>query len=92
MFPYVGLATLPLFCNNDWPLKLKETLLKCRNQTGSPSTNSESKSKPLEAVSDKKNVDRGAINWKKRLVSSLVIVHIVVQCLLPYSHGITKVV
>lgn len=102
MFPYVGLATLPLFCDDDWPLILKETVLKFYKEIRSPSKNSESKSAPLQAVTDKENMNKGIttkasgscgpISWKNRLVSSLVILHIVVQCLLPYSHVITKVV
>lgn len=97
MFPYVGLATLPLFCDDNWPLILKETVLKFYKKIRSPSKNSESKSVPLQAVTDKEimnkgNTSCGPITWKNRLVSSLVLIHIVVQCFLPYSHGITKVI
>ena len=153
MFPYVCLATMPLFCNVDWPRKIiawftgssiyvsnYETY---ENNTNNLSTSIESSSniedtkkeknkeildeKETDSVSDrtalnakiekKKSHKEGGENWseseeqkvsawrhkigekkklprvtkKKKFVVSLLLLHVMLQFFLPYSHFITKV-
>ncbi|XP_054262450.1 vitamin K-dependent gamma-carboxylase [Macrosteles quadrilineatus] len=85
MFPYVCLATMPLFCHMDWPRKLlsrfqKETLLE------EPETTNvciyPSKHETKDRVKD--------VRWYHRLTCSILLLHVALQAFLPYSHFLTK--
>ncbi|KAK9870664.1 hypothetical protein WA026_008226 [Henosepilachna vigintioctopunctata] len=78
MFPYVCLATMPLFCQENWPSRLRNFF------TGEELKKSQRK-RSSETVYAK--ID---INWKKRMVLCLLLSHCVIQTVLPFSHSITK--
>lgn len=95
MFPYVCLATMPLFCSVSWPRKLISTFTK-----DAPSKPGRSTSCLYEAEKDKKNILKEDIqpdlpthiNWKHTLVVCLLLSHCGLQVFLPYSHFITQVI
>lgn len=88
MFPYVCLATMPLFCAETWPRRI-QSLFTRSNTDPSPSPNciySNNKMDLHKGQTLEKNV-----KWKHRLVAALLICHCGLQMFLPYSHFITKV-
>ncbi|XP_044750429.1 vitamin K-dependent gamma-carboxylase [Coccinella septempunctata] len=80
LFPYVCLATLPLFCEEDWPEKLRAVI------TGRKAYEEQKKNVCSRDCSD----ERIRINWKRRLAVSLLLTHCALQTFLPFSHSITK--
>lgn len=82
MFPYIGLATLPLFCESDWPKQLykrfRDFLAKRNEETpeGKPAT---VKQRLFEKSSP-----------RHKLVTVAIFFYCGLQCFLPYSHFITK--
>lgn len=89
MFPYVCLATMPLFCEETWPKKLMRIFFKSEpnilpNNTCIYSTEDNKNRKDHEKLPEK-------VTWKHRLVTVLLLTHCGLQAFLPYSHFITKV-
>lgn len=100
MFPYVCLATMPLFCSNNWPKKIinkfQATILKQKTLYCTKSHAS------LSCIYNRREVKprcNGMIllglptktTWKHKVTVSLLITHCGLQLFLPYSHFITKV-
>ncbi|KAG5894578.1 hypothetical protein JTB14_021558 [Gonioctena quinquepunctata] len=87
MFPYVCLATMPLFCKESWPRKI-QSLFTRENLEASPSPSC------IYPKGQMKNGDNTElhreVNWKHKLVVTLLICHCGLQAFLPYSHFITK--
>lgn len=93
MFPYVCLASLPIFSHADWPRKFFK-LLKTSDQitlhqndncmyhsiSGKKGKYSKKKSEPSPSN----------LTWKHNVVVSLLLCHVGLQVFLPYSHFITK--
>ncbi|XP_018566321.1 vitamin K-dependent gamma-carboxylase [Anoplophora glabripennis] len=87
MFPYVCLATMPLFCVETWPRRI-QSLFTRSNTDPSPSSDciySDDKTNQHKGQSLENNV-----KWKHRFVAALLICHCGLQLFLPYSHFITK--
>ncbi|CAG9827187.1 unnamed protein product [Diabrotica balteata] len=85
MFPYVCLATMPLFCEETWPKKIM-SLFTNKNLDSSPSNNCLYQLKGKKGPSEYNTT----ITWQHKLVVSLVLFHCGLQVFLPYSHFITK--
>lgn len=100
MFPYVCLATMPLFCSNNWPKKIinkfQVNILKQKTLYYTKSHAS------LSCIYDPRAVKQRCngmtelslptkTTWKHKLTVSLLITHCGLQVFLPYSHFITKV-
>ncbi|XP_058795770.1 vitamin K-dependent gamma-carboxylase isoform X2 [Phymastichus coffea] len=77
MFPYVCLATMPLFCHVDWPRKF---IRDSSNNGGEK----EEEASPGGCRKKKK------ISRKQKCVVAALLLHMAVQLFLPYSHFITK--
>ncbi|XP_074031124.1 gamma-glutamyl carboxylase isoform X2 [Leptinotarsa decemlineata] len=85
MFPYVCLATMPLFCDETWPRKI-QSLFTTDNLEAAPS---DSCIYPI----DETRIDRDLVrkpSWKHKFVATLLMCHCGLQAFLPYSHFITK--
>ncbi|EFA03079.2 vitamin K-dependent gamma-carboxylase isoform X3 [Tribolium castaneum] len=88
MFPYVCLATMPLFCTETWPRRLQSIFFKKVNYRVEPS--------PVCVYTRQQSEDYHdlqlphEINWKHKLVVGLLLTHCGLQCFLPYSHFITQ--
>lgn len=95
MFPYVCLATMPLFCSVDWPRKLISSWTKhSLSKPGqSPTCLYEVKKEKKKILKDiKPELELATkITWKHKLVVCLLLSHCGLQVFLPYSHFITKV-
>lgn len=78
MFPYVCLATMPLFCEENWPRKFLGVFRKTKAETKINSSSS--------CIYSTKH----KIKWKHRLVVALLLTHCGLQAFLPYSHFLTK--
>lgn len=89
MFPYVCISTMPLFCGENWPRKLKYLVIRIPSEEPSPSNVCIYK-RDKEDISSNKKIDK-RVKWKHKLVVALIIVYCGVQIFLPYSHFITKV-
>ncbi|CAG9768345.1 unnamed protein product [Ceutorhynchus assimilis] len=74
MFPYVCLATLPLFCKEDWPRKVFSKQFCDKINKGEPKFKA-----PVKKVT-----------LKQKFVVLLLLSHMGIQLFLPYSHFITK--
>lgn len=86
MFPYVCIATMPLFCNEDWPRRLKRFFTRRTSEEPLPS------SCCIYTQNSYMNCNLNRrVTWKHRLVLVLLICHCSLQVFLPYSHFITKV-
>ncbi|XP_076269277.1 gamma-glutamyl carboxylase [Rhynchophorus ferrugineus] len=79
MFPYVCLATLPLFCKEDWPRKIWHFLLR-------KSCNTKETTKEVSSATTKPQM----ITKKQKLVVGCLFLHMFLQIFLPYSHFITQ--
>ncbi|XP_056643907.1 vitamin K-dependent gamma-carboxylase isoform X1 [Diorhabda sublineata] len=79
MFPYVCIATMPLFCEENWPKKILSLLIKTNK-------------KPRNTNDFKENKIKTElhIKWRHKLVVGLLLTHCTLQVFLPYSHFITK--
>lgn len=89
MFPYVCLATMPLFCEENWPRKVKFYFSKKESAQPIPSTSciyTKAYVKEHRYLHLQSN-----ITWKHKFVVALLICHCGLQAFLPYSHFITKV-
>lgn len=87
MFPYVCLATMPLFCKETWPKNILKVF--CNVEEAKPSNKciyTEREQSKYKNINLPKN-----ISWKHRLVVSLLLSHCGLQTFMPYSHFITKV-
>ncbi|CAG9825027.1 unnamed protein product [Phaedon cochleariae] len=94
MFPYVCLATMPLFCEETWPRKL-QTLLSIEYSPPTPSQSCIYRKEQIEAYikvekSHKSDCIRDKVTWKHKMVVALLMCHCGLQVFLPYSHFITK--
>lgn len=78
MFPYIGLATLPIFCEADWPKQLKEKIKNVFNKE-TPKRNF--------AIPTSEN-EHG--KWKRYFIVFTIFSYCGIQCFLPFSHFITK--
>lgn len=89
MFPYVCLATMPLFCEENWPRKLVRFFWRSEDNI----TPSKACIYPEDVNKNRKTEDHlpTKITWKHRLVVVLLLSHCGLQAFLPYSHFITKV-
>nr|XP_022908134.1 vitamin K-dependent gamma-carboxylase isoform X1 [Onthophagus taurus]XP_022908135.1 vitamin K-dependent gamma-carboxylase isoform X1 [Onthophagus taurus]XP_022908136.1 vitamin K-dependent gamma-carboxylase isoform X1 [Onthophagus taurus] len=75
MFPYVCLATLPIFCLSDWPKNLLTNKFNFWKET----------------KKNKNCLYGGnTIGLKKKFITFLVVIYCGLQGFLPYSHFITK--
>ncbi|XP_071547646.1 vitamin K-dependent gamma-carboxylase [Panulirus ornatus] len=114
MFPWVCLATLPVFCSHSWPrpllARLRALLLPGRSPAGGGgaaggaaggavtargATRDEyEKEKVIKTL--KRNPDccypgeGGCVSTKQKVRSLLVMMYIVLQFVLPFTHSITK--
>nr|XP_023023927.1 vitamin K-dependent gamma-carboxylase [Leptinotarsa decemlineata] len=85
MFPYVCLATMPLFCDETWPRKI-QSLFTTDNLEAAPSDS-------CIYPKDETRIDRDLVrkpSWKHKFVATLLMCHCGLQAFLPYSHFITK--
>ncbi|KAK9503159.1 hypothetical protein O3M35_011787 [Rhynocoris fuscipes] len=91
LFPYVCLATMPLFYENNWP---KQVLKKIERLKFNVDTeNCVNNSCCYDMQSSKKVTgarDKTKHSIKKQIVAVLLIFHVIIQLFLPYSHFITK--
>uniref|UniRef100_A0A6P7G1S4 Vitamin K-dependent gamma-carboxylase isoform X1 n=1 Tax=Diabrotica virgifera virgifera TaxID=50390 RepID=A0A6P7G1S4_DIAVI len=85
MFPYVCLATMPLFCEETWPKKIM-SLFTNKNLDSLTSNNCVYQ---LKGKKDPPEYNT-RITWQHKLVVGLVLSHCSLQLFLPYSHFITK--
>ncbi|XP_049821936.1 vitamin K-dependent gamma-carboxylase isoform X2 [Aethina tumida] len=86
MFPYVCLATMPLFCKETWPKNILKVF--CNVEEAKPSNKciyTEREQSKYKNINLPKN-----ITWKHRLVVALLLSHCGLQTFMPYSHFITK--
>ncbi|OXU20747.1 hypothetical protein TSAR_007390 [Trichomalopsis sarcophagae] len=105
MFPYVCLATMPLFCRVDWPRKLLEARTHSREKLDDGECSSRKSrdyfAKDNEAESDVAGRDEGSVgrrsekrrvrvSRKQKLVVATLLLHVGLQFFLPYSHFLTK--
>ncbi|KAL3875762.1 hypothetical protein ACJMK2_033680 [Sinanodonta woodiana] len=105
MFPWMMLATMPLFCSNDWPRKFFQKLPLCLKfvtpqnhdlQTSDHCLYSKEDIKPETSGMKTKSVSSSASppatkpRAYHKLFTMVTGVYILIQCCLPYSHGITK--
>lgn len=105
MFPYVCLATMPLFCRVDWPRKLLEARTHRREKFNGESCSSRKSRdyffKDNDGQSDVADVQDKAndgmrnkkrrVSRKQKLVVAMLLLHVGLQFFLPYSHFVTKV-
>lgn len=93
MFPYVCLATMPLFCENKWPRKVISFITRRPISEAGTSDACVYEPKIIVKESEKKIQEDlpTNINWKHKLVVGLLLTHCGLQVFLPYSHFITKV-
>ncbi|KOC64246.1 Vitamin K-dependent gamma-carboxylase [Habropoda laboriosa] len=86
MFPYVCLATMPLFCSPDWPRsnevdretrENEENLIKARRSAINCKSIKDASCKSIK------------VTKKQKFVVSLLLFHVFLQFFLPYSHFIT---
>ncbi|KAF6204951.1 hypothetical protein GE061_019117 [Apolygus lucorum] len=77
MFPYVCLATMPLFFDNNWPRKVAQRWSESTSTTA------------LKKKTEKENMTVNG-HIKRKLVAAGFLCHVVLQLFLPYSHCITK--
>lgn len=75
MFPYMGIATMFIFCEPDWPKSLLRSINLMKDKTTKANQNSK-----MEIS-----------NFRKYLTISLITLHMTIQLFLPFSHFITKV-
>ncbi|CAH1793361.1 unnamed protein product [Owenia fusiformis] len=105
MFPWTMIATMPLFCYTDWPRHLVKKLSKGHiDVTADPLEQSQHCLYDKEQIKseEKSAEDNGATAGQSRILgpsrsgeyhkymSMFVLFYITTQCILPYSHGITK--
>lgn len=89
MFPYVCIATMPLFCEENWPKKLIHFATRIPPEKTLPSA-------CCIYQDDRANISKtrnsiGKIKPKHKFVVALLIGYCSLQMFLPYSHFITKV-
>lgn len=85
MFPYVCLATMPVFCSEDWPKKLLNRAPVALLRQLSPSSGSSNNSSQVNSAdnnNDAKSTDKGGF--------FLIALYVTVQLVLPWTHGITQ--
>lgn len=92
MFPYVCLATMPIFCYPDWPKKFH---LNVKKLMGSYSlSTSELEENNVENRNSHEDSAASAqipsLTWKHSFVATLLMSYTGLQVFLPYSHFITK--
>ncbi|XP_069669123.1 vitamin K-dependent gamma-carboxylase isoform X2 [Periplaneta americana] len=100
MFPYVCIATMPIFCNADWPHKILKLFSLPKSATDDAKQDVRNTSAQLSVKENKigqsiKKLQDGrrdtfTIGWKHKLITCLLISHTGLQIFLPYSHFITK--
>ncbi|KZC12277.1 Vitamin K-dependent gamma-carboxylase [Dufourea novaeangliae] len=95
MFPYVCLATMPLFCNTDWPRKFisytkSSCVIKSEDSKMETSEREVSGIKTVCKRIKEGNLKSKSVTRRQRFVVSLLLLHIGLQFFLPYSHFITK--
>ncbi|CAG9853874.1 unnamed protein product [Phyllotreta striolata] len=78
MFPYVCLATMPLFCEENWPKKIISFFARRESIPDEKRRNSKSENKRFKP------------KLKHKLVVAWLLCHCGLQGFLPYSHFITK--
>ncbi|KAF5296809.1 hypothetical protein FQA39_LY12327 [Lamprigera yunnana] len=83
MFPYVCIATLPIFCNNDWPEKLKFINMPYIKTEEEPCSKDITGKPTIESECSK-------TTFKQRASTVALLLYCVLQFLLPYSHSVTK--
>ncbi|KAI4464636.1 vitamin k-dependent gamma-carboxylase [Holotrichia oblita] len=99
MFPYVCLATMPIFCEFDWPKRCMNKICRSkidnRNNAGGNGNNA-TNTVPTTANDGSSNDPnrhrrrRRRIGFREKLVSGLILTYCGLQGFLPYSHFITK--
>ncbi|XP_049773987.1 vitamin K-dependent gamma-carboxylase isoform X1 [Schistocerca cancellata] len=92
MFPYVCLATMPIFCYPDWPktcnLNIKKLLW---SRSLSKTKLEEKKLKNFKSHQQSAvPAQTLSLTWKHSFVATLLISYTGLQVFLPYSHFITK--
>ena len=83
MFPFVMLAVLPIYSRTDWPQVIIDYFTK----------NGKEKSKKMALALKSSNAGKketAKTDKKQKLVAALIILYMLSQALLPYSHVITK--
>lgn len=111
MFPYVCLATMPLFCNVNWPRKLINyhkfsrqkspkvikdiDIVENKSQTSIVDNSLANRvinklQKPTNIAKINLNVKTKKTTKKQKFVVFFLIIYIILQFFLPYSHFITK--
>ncbi|XP_015126755.1 vitamin K-dependent gamma-carboxylase [Diachasma alloeum] len=100
MFPYVCLATMGLFCHVSWPRRIIPSLTSsrsfaaCENVDSNTENSSEIRKKSVSAwlprpIPPEKPKPKRP-NKQQKMVVSFLLLHIILQLFLPYSHFITK--
>ncbi|KAG8277072.1 hypothetical protein J6590_049981 [Homalodisca vitripennis] len=87
MFPYVCLATMPLFCHTNWPRKLLTSLTRFKTPLEPTNTNVCIYSQKIEA---EQNKDESGIKGSQKFTCALLLTHVALQGFLPYSHFLTQ--
>lgn len=90
MFPYVCIATMPLFCQENWPRKLKQLFVRVPVQEPLPSNVCIYQSKKSDFFQNE--TCGGKIKLRHKFVVLLLFTYCGLQIFLPYSHFITKVI
>ncbi|GJQ87061.1 GC [Trypoxylus dichotomus] len=92
MFPYVCLATMPIFCEFDWPKRCMNKV--CRGiDMVNGGNNAVTCKRPASTSGGGKGGDgnaRSRIGFREKLLSGLILTYCGLQGFLPYSHFITK--
>lgn len=92
MFPYVGLATLPIFCEYNWPKSLTKNSKRMYHALRSKLTGSSvGRDKDTAASDAATDLPPKRITYKHKFVFFTLLLHCFMQIFLPYSHFVTKV-
>ncbi|ELT96478.1 hypothetical protein CAPTEDRAFT_169440 [Capitella teleta] len=106
MFPWMMLATMPIFCHVDWPRRLFSAFPQCLERvlplSGQPQKNphclySKEEVKPDDESSptqsspaESSRAVRSQPSFYHRMASIGCVLYLATQCFLPYSHFVTK--
>ncbi|XP_014206982.1 vitamin K-dependent gamma-carboxylase [Copidosoma floridanum] len=93
MFPFVCLATMPLFCHPDWPRKYLRGIPWSRQKANQHSEKSMIKTGETTRTTSPRDsrIERPSrVSGGQKLVAAALLFHMGAQFFLPYSHFLTK--
>lgn len=90
MFPYVCLATMPLFCSESWPRKIEKKIFGSKNLDLKANSGCLYPEDEIKMYKKSKVFLHNKATWKHNFVVGLLMTHCALQAFLPYSHFITK--